>query len=94
MPRQRGGNTRPCPIHAAGRRLRLKIIAMQRVPHTLAIHVAPERPQLFRLALPKIAHGANVRIIEPRLHAPTNAGNGLKRQGEERLRQKRWIARW
>jgi len=40
----RAAATRPVPIHATRRRWGMYVIAVQRVPQPLAVHVAPQRP--------------------------------------------------
>ena len=41
--------------HAARRRHGVNVVAVQRVPHALAVHVAPQRAQMLGLRVPEIA---------------------------------------
>ena len=45
--------------HPARRRLGVNVVAVQRVPHALAIHVAPQGAQMFWLRVPEVADRVN-----------------------------------
>ena len=55
---------------------------MQRVPHTLAVHVAPKGPQMLRLSVIEIADRTDIGEVKPLFHALADAGNIGERQGE------------
>ena len=67
-------------VHAARRRHGVNVVAMERVPHALAVHVFPKRAQLFRLRMPKVAHRHDARAVKAFFHPLADARNVFERQ--------------
>src|ERR1700722_6333026 len=72
--------------HAARGGPGVKVIAVQCVPHALAVYVPPKCAKLLGLAVPKIADGGDSCIVEPQFHPPTDTWDVRQRQHEQRLR--------
>jgi hypothetical protein len=71
-------------VHAARCWHGVKVVAVYRVPHPLAVDVAPQGAQLLRLALREIRHRADTGAVEAFFHARPDAWDGFERQFQKR----------
>ena len=79
------------PIHAPRGRHRLHIIAMERVPHALAIDVAPEIAELFGLCGQQGLHAGDAGALQPDLQSRADPGNVFQGHAQQGRGHVAWM---
>lgn len=78
-----GGQNAAMAVHAAPGRHRLNIVAVESVPHSFPVYVAPNLPELLGLGREQIGHADNAQAVQALFHASANAGNIIQRDREQ-----------